>query len=330
MPGKLTSNRRAYRVGGLARFANPIVTEPSPLAEAELRANHDAVIHGRTVYPSRVFDAGERDRILIEGINNAKIGNRVVVGPWSGFPIFTFALEERATCPRSCGLWRSCYGNALPVAVRFRYNDGFLMSLEEELVAAGDRFPRGFAVRAHVLGDFVDLDYVRHWQLWMEMVPNLYVWGYTAHQRGTPIGDAVRFMNDLFPGRWVFRQSVAPETEATEWQASTTWEKPVQVSSKGYRAIGGVVCPAEVGATATCGTCGLCWSSAAASTRIVFLGHGMRHPGRPRKNRAKYSDPVPAPRNTSPPLPSERFDSVDAFIAARGVTRLPSAKARGL
>lgn len=328
MPGKLTSNRRAYRSGGLARFINPPVTEPSPLWEAELRPDHKALSEGRTIFPTRVFNAGDRGRILIDGINNAKIGKYVTVGPWKGFRIFTFALEERATCPRSCGLWASCYGNALPVAVRFRYNDGFLMSIEEELVTLGDRFPNGFAVRAHVLGDFVDLDYVRHWQLWMEMVPALHVWGYTAHQAGTEIGDAVYAMNHTYAGRWAFRNSVAPDLAHDGWQASTTWTKPVKVSSKGYRAIGGVVCPAEVGATATCGTCGLCWSPAAKDTRIVFLGHGMRRSGRRSKTVDKKPE-ISRPVDTAHAQPIARYDDVAAFIAARGVTRLPI-RARGL
>lgn len=309
----MTSNKRVYRFGGLARYVNPPVTEPTPRWQAELRPDHEALSEGRTVYTSRVFDAGERDRILISGINNAKIGNRVTKGPWAGFPIYTFALEERATCPRSCGLWSSCYGNSLPVAVRFKYNDGFLMSLEEELVMAGDKHPRGFAVRAHVLGDFINLEYVRHWKLWMGMVPALHVWGYTAHQAGTQIGDAVYAMNHVYAGRWAFRNSVPPETEHDEWQAATTWEKPVKVGGA-LRGGGGLICPAEMGATATCGTCGLCWSPAAAKTRIVFLGHGSKNP-------RKHNSPVVA---------ADRHTDVAAFIAARGVTRLPAAKAKGL
>lgn len=322
MGRKMTSNRRQYRPGGLARYMNPPVTEPIPRYEAELRPDHPALRDGRTVYETSVYDAADRDRILIHAINNAKIGGKVTKGPWAGFPIYTLALEERATCPRSCGLWAACYGNALPVTVRFRYNDGFLMSLEEELVTMGDKYPRGFAVRAHVLGDFVDLDYVKHWALWMKLVPSLHVWGYTAHPPGSEISDMVLSMNRVFAGRWAFRNSVAPGAEVGEWQVSTTWDKPERADAALHGA-GGLICPAEMGATATCGTCALCWSPAAADTRIVFLGHGMKRPGRPRKTPI----PIPTVRNTPP---SERFTDVSAFLAAHGVTRLPTAKARGL
>jgi hypothetical protein len=315
--------------GTLSRFKIKPTTEPVPLDQASLPDQHRAVIEGRTLFPTRVFNASERPRILMRGFHNSKIGDRITKGPWSGMKIFTLSLEERATCPRSCAVWSACYGNGLPVAVRFRYNDEFLALLEEELVAKGDEHPDGFAVRAHVLGDFPTLDYVAHWSLWLAMIPQMHVWGYTAHPAASEIGSAVRAMNGLYPSRWAFRQSVAPGEPLDDWQAATAWEKPEMVNRNQYRAIGGVVCPVEVGASAACGTCGLCWAPAAANTRIVFLGHGTR-PGaaqRHTKTEAKYANPIPKARNTVPP---ERFTDAEAFIAARGVTRLPPAKARGL
>lgn len=36
----------------------------------------------------------------------------------------------------------------------------------------------------------------------------------------------------------------------------------------------GLVCPAQMHATACCATCGLCWSPAARSETIVFIQHG--------------------------------------------------------
>lgn len=310
--------------GKNSRFKLRPVTEPAPRDEAELVAGHPALVEGRTIFTSHVFDAGDRDRVLIEGMNNSKIGNRVTKGPWAGFPIFTFALEERATCPRSCHLFSACYGNALPMAVRFKFNDGFLMSMEEELVMAGDKHPNGFAVRAHVLGDFVNLEYVRHWELWMRLVPQLHVWGYTAHQAGTEIGDAVYAMNHVFAGRWAFRNSVAPESEHDEWQASTTWEKPTKVGGA-LRGGGGLICPAEMGATATCG---LCWSPAAKDTRIVFLGHGMRRPKRERK----IPTEPPAPRPVIYAPVAKRDPSLDDMVRRAveygAVTRLPPKEKR--
>lgn len=331
---KLNFAKREYG-GEQSRFRLVPATEPVPRDQASLPPSHPALIEGRTLFPSRVFDAGDRDRILVRGYHNSKIGDLITKGPWAGFRIFTFALEERATCPRSCAVWSACYGNALHMSVRFRFNAGFLMSLEEELVAMGDRYPGGFAVRAHVLGDFPTLEYVQHWRMWLDLVPALHVWGYTAHLAGTPIGDAVISLNRLYPGRWAFRQSVAPDAEPRDWQAATTWTSPERIGPRSYRAAGGIVCPAETGATSTCGTCAICFSPEAARKRIVFLGHGTR-PGigvggrRPNKSDAKYSGSNPEIRKAPPVLPSERFTDVDAFIASRGVTRLPAAKAQGV
>lgn len=272
----------AGRTGGkLTRFVNAPKIEPTPRSAAALDMRHPALRDATTIFPSRVFEPSERDRILISGINNAKIGRVVTKGPWAGFPIYTVTLEERATCPRSCHNWRECYGNALAVAVRFRYGPAFIEALEAELTEAADRRVnrKGFVVRLHVLGDFPDIEYVRRWRDWLGMIRPLHVWGYTAHQAGTEVGDAVYALNHLFPDRWAFRNSVAAEAAVDEWQASTSWESPDKVGAA-YRAAGGLICPAETGATATCGSCGLCWSPAARATRIVFLGHGMAKKGR--------------------------------------------------
>ena len=84
-----------------------------------LRADHPAVREGRTLMRSRVFSARHLDRILIGGEMNAKIGGLWEKG-WPGTRIFTLSLEERATCPRACPQWRSCYGNHQRFTIRVR------------------------------------------------------------------------------------------------------------------------------------------------------------------------------------------------------------------
>jgi hypothetical protein len=312
-------------VGGLARFLNAPVTEPVPRWRAGLKPGHDALTEGRTIFPSSVFDAADRPRVLISGINNAKLGNDIRRGDWKGMPVFHFALEERATCPRTCAVWAECYGNNLPVAVRFKFNENFLALLEEDLALAGDKYPDGFAVRAHTLGDFVDLNYVGYWQMWLHLIPEMRVWGYTAHQRGTEIGDRVIQMNDEFPNRWVFRTSVHPEAPLGPWQATTTWTKPEHVSAKGYRGAGGTVCPAEVGGAECCATCGLCFHPKSANTRITFLGHGG-HRGR-KSNETKLREQAVTKVVT---VPVDMDSEVTRFMRTRGVTVLPAARARGI
>jgi hypothetical protein len=327
----LTGNKRAYSVGGQARFKNPVVTEPTPRTWAALAPSAPPVVEARTMFPSRVFDASERNQVLIEGINNAKTGNQIMVGPWAGMRHYNLSLEERATCPRSCACWAECFGNGMPMAVRFRYNPALMMSLDGELEWLSIRHPKGFSVRLHILGDFPDLAYLRQWVEWSDALPELHVWGYTARPSDSAIGKEIMAMNVRRPGRWQVRFSVAEDTPYAPMQVATTWKKPERYAFD--PATKSLICPQEIGKTDHCSTCGICWNPKLAHVRVRFLGHGNvngKRSGRPAKTHAKYARPIPEIRNTLPPLPSERFESVEAFIAARGVTRLPPAKARGL
>lgn len=255
---------------GLARFANPAVREPVPRASVALDRRHPALREGRTIFPTRVFAAGERPRVLISGVNNAKIGGKVTKGAWAGMPIYTLSLEERWTCPRTCAVWDCCYGNGMPMAVRFRYDDALLGQLERELAALNLRH-HGFVVRLHVLGDFPDTEYVRRWMGWHKRFQNLHVWGYTARARDSEIGRMIRLMNAARADRWAVRFSVAPGAARTPMQAAVLWELP----ATGLATVDDeVVCPQELGLTRTCGTCGLCWNPDAAHLRVLFMGHG--------------------------------------------------------
>lgn len=279
----LGGNARAQ--GQYARFVNPPRTEPTPRTAAALAADHPVVVNGRSLFPTRVFDADQRKRVLIDGVNNAKIGKIVTKGLWAGFPIFTLSLEERATCPRSCAVWAECYGNALPVAVRFNPGPKLMEALDRELRVFARKYPRGFVVRLHALGDFVDRAYVERWSQWSDRIAALHVWGYTAHRPDSEIGQMISAMNQRAPDRWSVRFSVPIASPHAPMQAAVTWDKPT-----GERSTTDIACPAESGKTATCGTCGLCWSPAAAEKRIVFMGHGM-HGGR--KGQTAVTTPVP-------------------------------------
>lgn len=235
----------------------------------DLLPRNAAVVEGRTIFVSRVFDAGERDRVLVRGFHNAKIGDFVTKGAWKDMKIFTLTLEERATCPRSCAVWAACYGNGMPMSARVRYTRGLMLSLEAELEELAEEYPRGFVVRLHVLGDFPDLPYLDRWAVWLARFPQLRVWGYTAHPEVSAIGRRIRTLNAGHPDRWSVRFSVAPDAALSPMQAAAVWTNDAMRSE-------GVVCPQELGKTQTCGTCALCWNPNAAEKRILFLGHGGR------------------------------------------------------
>jgi hypothetical protein len=133
---------------------------------------------------ARVYDQKDLPRLLISGHNSRKIGRTVMKGKWRGFPIFTLTLEERATCPRTCAEWVSCYGNNMNWARRIKNDRAFEERLWEELAAKQKAHPAGFVVRLHILGDFYSADYTEIWAEAMEAYPALNVFGYTAQPRG--------------------------------------------------------------------------------------------------------------------------------------------------
>lgn len=250
--------RRAYKPrhfpsgGPLKRH---VAAKPSGRKTA-LAPTNPALTEARTKYPHSVVDASASQRLLIEGKNQRKIGDRVVKGRWQQMPIYCLTLEERATCPRSCGEWASCYGNGMNWARRHR-DDGELMPLLWcEIEALQAKHPRGFVVRLHILGDFYSLTYARFWQLMLAQHPALRLFGFTAHAPATRIGLTLRAMNAATDRCWIrFSNTRGP-------MGSMVIASAAQAES--------VICPAQTGGTDCCGTCGLCWTM---PRTIEFLRH---------------------------------------------------------
>lgn len=219
---------------------------------------HPALVEGRTIFPTRVFPATEVPRLLVEGKNSRKIGNVVMKGRWRGFPIFTLTLEERATCPRSCLEWRSCYGSNMQFARRVAHGPALEARLWSELEEKQRRHPGGFLVRPHVLGDFYSVDYAELWAEALETFPALHVFGYTAHNPFSAIGNVVRELLGVHPDRFCFRFSGLNN----ERNGSVVIERGAATEH--------VVCPAQTGKTDCCATCALCWHS---DRTIAFWRH---------------------------------------------------------
>jgi hypothetical protein len=252
--------------GTLRRFVG---VKPAGIREeAELLPWHPALRQRRTIFPSTVATAEEAPRLLVSGHNNPKLGREVRVGAWMGMPIFHLTLEERATCPASCHHWASCYGNNMHLARRHAAGAELEYLLGAELAALAEAHPDGFAVRLHTLGDFYSLRYAARWSVWLRALPELHLFGFTAWGDETPIGQMVERMNGRHPDRCAIRFSRA-KPSGQGWEAVTVWRQP-----DAPRVAEGQVCPAQLGLTECCATCGLCWSPAMAETPIVFIGHG--------------------------------------------------------
>ena len=213
-----------------------------------------AVMMGRTLFPTTLKDTtkdilGKTENVIKQS-TNIKLGKRVTKGSLKGAKIFTVTLEERKTCPTSCAHWADCYGNNMPFATRYAANDDLEERMEKELAELQRKNPTGFLVRLHILGDFYSVGYVAKWGAWLTKFPALHVYGYTANQpdaidaKERSIGQAIQ----------TIRAASADDERAA----------PLVEAKKAF------ICPVQLDKTASCGSCGACWSS---TKPVVFLTH---------------------------------------------------------
>lgn len=234
-----------------------------------------AIATGRTVFQSTLKDTstqalGKTEKVIKES-TNVKLGKHVTKGKLKGFRIFTVTLEERKTCPVSCAHWANCYGNNMPFATRYAANDDLVQRMESELAQLQKKYPNGFLVRLHILGDFYSVAYVNHWKAWLAKYPALHVYGYTANQpnakdsKEKAIAQAVLDMRQADPVRFAVRFS-----------GNFQHDSMTALSGDDARAMARVnqgkafICPVQTDKTASCGTCGLCWT---ATKPVIFLTH---------------------------------------------------------
>ncbi len=220
---------------------------------------HPASRAGNSIFPSRVFEPDEVDRVLKDGHQSRKIGKMVMKGHRKGWPIFTLTLEERASCPRDCAAWAICYGNNMQAAERIVHGDTLIARLEHELVALQAAHPGGFLIRLHVLGDFWSTGYVDAWRGWLDRFPGLAVFGFTAHPPRSDVGRRINVAHAEHPDRWRIRFSGMPHEDMA-----------ARVVEAGETDPDAILCPAQTGATDCCATCALCWQS---KRSIAFRPH---------------------------------------------------------
>ena len=242
-----------------SRFANrPINTRIVRLPAVD----NPALAGKKSLYPHTVVSDLSLRPILKEGQHSPKIGGKILKGKWKGMPVYTLTLEERATCPTSCGHWQSCYGNAMHFAVRHDHTaPDFEERLVRNVVRLGRQYPRGFVVRLHVLGDFFSVRYVALWAALLEQVPALNVFGYSARwDDADPIAVALIKLTIAQWERFAMRFSDAPVDECS----MVSLEHPIQ------RPADAIWCPEQSGKTESCASCALCWHS---KRRIAFVTH---------------------------------------------------------
>jgi hypothetical protein len=217
-------------------------------------------------FPDRVFEPDGQELVLKDGCNNSKIGGDVLVGWLKGAYIATLTLEERATCPKSCGHWRTCYGNSMHHARRWKAGEALERQIREEVAIACAKND-AVLIRLHVLGDFYSTDYLQLWADLLDEHDNLYVFGFTAWKEETDIGRGIAWLRKHAPRRFMVRTSGT----TGKW-GSFTLPFPTEKKSIGDA----IVCPEQIDAMnggrsgRHCGNCGVCWST---DRPVAFIEH---------------------------------------------------------
>lgn len=254
---------KAAGTGERARFATHAW---APSQGRPVAPDHPAIRGGASLYGASVVHPSVSPRLLVDGVNQRKIGGRIVKGAWRGLKVYCLTLEERASCPRSCHNWAACMGNGMPYARRHVHGP----ALEQRLIAEVDALARrrvnahGFAVRLHVLGDFYAVAYAELWAMLLGAHPGLHLFGFTAWAEASPIGAAVAGLNRAWPERCHIRFSARTAGP----------DRAITIDRPEARPAGAIICPVQTGATRDCGTCGLCWARPARARTIAFLRHG--------------------------------------------------------
>ena len=221
-----------------------------------------------TIYQTAVETPTADTDVLTDGVNNRKIGGDVLVGRLKGAQIMTLALEERATCPRSCIHWLTCYGNNIP-SRRWAHGQALEAAIRRQVPELLRKRP--LLVRLHVLGDFYSHEYLRMWVELLDAHPDLSVFGFTAWAKGTPIGDAVARVRAAMPDQFAIRTS----GQTGPW-GSWTIDWPTEKRFVRINGDAGMVCPEQRDANDTgrrgkhCGNCAACWQS---NVPVVFIEH---------------------------------------------------------
>lgn len=214
-----------------------------------------------TRFKGRVLPVAEAGNLLVSGHNNMKLGRDVRKGKLKGYWIYSLSLEERATCPRSCLHWRTCYGNALHMNKRVDHTDpAFLPALEAEIEMLLKRHKTGVLIRLHALGDFYSVGYVDFWRRMLDEHANLSIFGYTARNNEDPIGEAVIRLRHQRWDRFAIRSSNGARHNKATVSIKTEADCPASA----------FVCPEQTGKTICCATCAACWST---TKNVAFLEH---------------------------------------------------------
>lgn len=204
--------------------------------------------------------------VLKSAATNSKVGkgkNTITRGPYKGLRLFALTLPERWTCWPGCPNWDRCYGDNMPFAKRYVPGTDLEEAIRKDVRLLDGRYPGGFAVRLHVLGDFYNVAYVTVWDCLLDELPWLHIFGYTHRMADTPIGAAITTMVERHPGRCAILRSDGQDPEDPLPVAMT-------VGEDGPAYPGTILCLEQSGKAQSCLDCGVCMNG---KTSVSFLEH---------------------------------------------------------
>jgi hypothetical protein len=168
-------------------------------------------------------------------------------------------------------------------ATRYTGDNSLLAQIELDLAYYQAKYPEGFLLRLHVLGDFYSVAYVAAWAKWLGMFPALNVYGYTANQYDAidsnerAIGEALLSLRLACGVRFAVRSSGSYTDSFAALSNDDSRSNDLLADKQAF------LCPTQISKETgklakkneptlapDCGACGLCWQ---ASKPVVFLTH---------------------------------------------------------
>ena len=227
-----------------------------------LHPTHSAIVNGHTMYKKNLYDATDYKHDVIKKSTNVKLGKKILKGIWKDHPMYTVTLEARATCTDECEHYLDCYDNNMPFAHRFKANQALIDKMAIELDKLDKKHPLGYVVRLHILGDFYSVAYVKWWKKQLQTRPNLKIYGYSRNHVSSKYAKVRSIAKEIVKVRLQFADRF--KIRFSNLPSDTLSANSEHVSTQGF------TCPQQTGKTASCGTCGLCWTS---TKPVIFLDH---------------------------------------------------------
>lgn len=244
----------------------------------------------RTIFPKTLIVPRIWDFIFSSWKNNTKLWDKVQVWRLKWAKFFQLVLSERAHCPQSCVMLRSCYWNNMHRTKRYTPSLNqiptqeeiitFFEIIESNVELLNKKFPEWVLIRLHTLWDFNilwdenNIEYVLFWEKLLEKYHSIYVFWFTQFSIWTPIWDEISRIRKKMRSRFSFRTSNKPEMN---WMAANvinrepTHNKIITLDSD-WNPVTNIICPNNIDPLKfQCSTCWLCWQRP--DVNILFLQH---------------------------------------------------------